>query len=79
MVLGAFEALLGYVSPREGRAHAEEPGVRICPHVEERLRQRLVGSGGGTQAKARDHSGGRNGAQKGEALLPAQAVRPADV
>src|SRR5215204_6211369 len=79
MVFGAFEAFVSYVSPREGRAHADEPGVRIGPEVEESLSQRLVGRGGGTEAKARSHSGGLNGGQKRETLVPAQAVGPADV
>jgi enamine deaminase RidA (YjgF/YER057c/UK114 family) len=79
MVFSAFEAFVGHISSREGRAHADESGVRIGPEVEERLRQWLVGRGGSTEAKARDHSGGLNGGQKEEALLPAQAVGPADV
>ena len=79
MVFSAFEAFVGYISSRKGRAYADESGVRIGPDVEECLRQRLVGCGGGTEAKARDHSGGLNGDQKGEALVPAQAVGPADV
>jgi hypothetical protein len=37
------------------------------PEVEECLRQGLVGAGGATQAKARDHCGGLNGAQNREA------------
>src|ERR687898_3498937 len=77
--MSTFEAFVGSISSREGRAYADEVGVRIGPEVEERLRQRLVGRRGGTEAKARDHSGGLNGAQKGEALVPAQAVGPADV
>src|SRR5829696_2963695 len=79
VVFCALEALVSNVSPREGRAHAFEPGVWIGPEVEEGLRQRLVGCRGGTETKARDHSGGLNGAQKREALVPAQAVGPADV
>src|SRR5215210_9421050 len=39
MVFGAFEAFVGYISSREGRTHADEPGVRIGPDVEERLGQ----------------------------------------
>jgi hypothetical protein len=79
MVFSTFEAFVGYISSREGRTHADEPGVRIGPDVKERLRQRLVGCRGGTEAKARDYSGGLNGTQKGEALVPAQAVGPADI
>jgi hypothetical protein len=43
MVFSAFEAFVGYISSREGRAHADESGVRIGPEVEERLvEERLV-------------------------------------
>jgi hypothetical protein len=42
-------------------------GFGLALRLEERLRQRLVGCRGGTEAKARDHSGGLNGTQKGEA------------
>src|SRR5919112_5286085 len=79
MVFGTLETFVGHVSSREGRAHAYEPGVRICPELEEGLCKRLVGSRGRTEAKARDHAGGFYGGQKGETLVPAQAVGPADV
>src|SRR5215213_476159 len=79
MVFGALEALVGNVSPREGRAHAPQPGVRIGPEVEEGLGQRLVGRRGSAETKARDHPGGIDRGEQRETLVPAQAVGPADV
>src|SRR5215203_6423909 len=79
MVFGAFEAFVGYIGSPEGRAHADEPGVRIGPEIEERLRQRLVGRRGSPKTKARDHPCGINRSEQRETLLPAQAVGPADV
>src|SRR5215218_8527437 len=80
MVFAAFEAFVGYIggSP-EGRAHADEPGVRIGPEIEERLRQRLVGRRGSPKTKARDHPCGIDRSEQRETLLPPQAVGPADV
>src|SRR5829696_5388268 len=80
MVFGAFWG--AYVADKgspEGRAHADEPGVRIGPEIEERLRQRLVGRRGSPKTKARDHPCGINRSEQREPLLPAQAVGPADV
>ena len=34
MVFGALEALIGYISSREGRSRAFEPGIRIGPDIE---------------------------------------------
>ena len=79
MVFEALEALVGNVSPREGRAHAPQPGVRIGPQVEERLRQGLVGRRGSAETKARDHPGGIDRGEQRETLLPSYAVGPADV
>jgi hypothetical protein len=79
MVFGAFKAFVGYISSREGRAHAFEPGVRIGPEVEERLRQRLVGCRGSPKTKACDHPGGIDRREQRETLVPSQAVGPADV
>ncbi len=80
VVLGSFETLVGHVGSREeGRAHTQEPGIRLGSHREEGLGQRLVGGRGGPEAKARDHPGGGDGGEKAEALVPAQAVGPSDV
>src|ERR671911_1628899 len=79
MVFGTLETFVGHVSSREGRAHAYEPGVRICPELEEGLCKRLVGTRGRTEAKARDRAGRLYGGQKGGPLVPAHAVGPADV
>ena len=54
VVFFALEALVSNVSPREGRSHGIESGVRICAEVEEGLCQRLVGSRGGPETKARN-------------------------
>ena len=79
MVFGAFEAFVGYLSSREGRAHTFEPGVWIGPEIEEGLRQRLLGTRGGPETKARDHPGGIDRGEQRETLLPSQAIGPTDV
>src|SRR5918994_7859036 len=76
MVFGTLETFVGHVSSREGRAHAYEPGVRICPELEEGLCKRLVGTRGRTEAKARDRAGRLYGGAKGEALLATHGVGP---
>jgi hypothetical protein len=70
MVFSAFEAFVGHVGSQEGRAHAEEPAIRSSPQREEGLGQGLVGCGGGSEAKARDHSARPYGGQQREALVP---------
>jgi hypothetical protein len=77
MVFGALEALLGNVSPPEGRAHAPQAGVRIGPELEEGLGQRLLGRRASAETKARDHPGAIDRAEQRETLLPAQPVGPA--
>src|SRR5687768_8329145 len=76
MVFGAFKAFVGYISSPEGRAHAFEPGVRIGPEAEERLRQRLLGCRGSPKTKACDHPGGIDCSEQRETLVPSQAVGP---
>jgi hypothetical protein len=75
MVFSAFEAFVGYISSREGRAHAVMSlGFGLALRLKNVSCKRLVGAGGGTEAKARDHSGGLNGTQKGEALVPSYTL-----
>src|SRR5215217_9003137 len=66
MVFGALEALVGNVSPREGRAHAPQAGVRIGPELEEGLGQRLLGRRASAETKARDHPGAIDRAEQRE-------------
>src|SRR5215208_318015 len=79
MVVCSLEALVGHVGSREGRAHAEEPGICSGPHREKALGQGLVGGGGTAETETRYHPGRLYGGQKGEALVPSYAVGPADV
>src|SRR5215212_8732073 len=55
VVLCSLEALVGHVGSREGRSHAEEPAIGSGPHLEERLGQGLVGSGGRAETETRYH------------------------
>src|SRR5918995_3864058 len=79
MVFGALEALVGHIGHAGRRTGTWQPRVRLCPYGKECLRQWLVGTRGRTKAKACDHAGRLYGDQKGEPLVPAQAVGPADV
>src|SRR5215210_2756273 len=79
VVLRALEALVGYIGPRESRAHADEPSVRSGSQGEEGLGQRLVGYGGGPETKARYGSRWSDSSQKGEAFVPPYTVGPTDV
>src|SRR5215211_1779137 len=79
MVLGALEALVGYVRSRGSRTHTEEPLVRLSPHGEESLRQLLVGGGSGRETEAGNAPRGIDRSEQAKALVPSQAVRPTDV
>src|SRR5215210_9528800 len=79
VVLYSLEALVGHVGSREGRAHAEEPGIGSGPQREEGLGQGLVGRGGRAETETRDHSARPYRDQQREALVPSYAVGPADV
>ena len=78
MVLGALEALVGYIRSRGSRTHTDEPLVRLSPHGEESLRQLLVGGGGGCETKAGNDPRGIDRGEQAESLVPSQAVRPTD-
>ena len=79
VVFFALEALVSNVSSREGRAHADESGVRIGPHCEEGLRQRLVGSRGGSETEACDEPSRICGGEQTKALIPSQTIGSTNV
>src|SRR5215203_5647916 len=79
VVFDALEALVSNVSPKEGQAHAFEPGIRVGPDVEEGLSQRLVGSRGGPETEACDDPTRICGGEQTKALIPSQTIAPTDV
>src|SRR5215210_7287005 len=79
VVFFALEALVSNVSSREGRAHADESGVRMGPDLEEGLRQRLVGSRGGSETEACDNPSRICGGEQTKALIPSQTIGPTNV
>ena len=79
VVLCTLEAFVAHVGPREGRAHACEPGVGSGPHREEGFGQWLIGGGGTPETETRYCPGGLYSGKQGEALVPSYAVGPTDV
>jgi hypothetical protein len=64
VVLYSLEALIGHVESREGRAHADEPGIGSGPQREEGLGQGLVGGGGRAETETRYHPAGPTAASR---------------
>ena len=67
VVLSALKALVGYVGPGSGRAHADEPLIRSGSHSEEGFCHLLVGGGSSSEAEARYDPARVDGTQQAKA------------
>ena len=79
MHLFACKALIGHIDALGWRTDTGQARGGSVSHGEKDVSQRVVIATGCGKAKAGNHAGWRNRGQQMKALIPANAIAPADV